>query len=86
MGVKKISARWLKASRTLKKEDQIYGQILAEMAKMHSNQVLSSNIMIKELIFAIFLIITKYVGQPIMSLSAILEVSRQVPQQHLLFI
>ena len=33
-----ISARWLKASRALKKEDQIYGQRLAEMVKMHSSE------------------------------------------------
>ncbi len=30
MGAKDVSARWLKASRALKKEDQIYGQMLAE--------------------------------------------------------
>ena len=35
---KDVSARWLKASRALKKEDQIYGQRLAEMVKMHSNE------------------------------------------------
>jgi hypothetical protein len=33
MAVKEVSARWLKASKALKKEDQIYGQRLAEMAK-----------------------------------------------------
>ena len=33
MGVKEVSDRWLKASRALKKKDQIYGQKLAEMAK-----------------------------------------------------
>ena len=38
MGVKEVSARWLKASRALKKEDQIYGQRLAEMVKKHSNE------------------------------------------------
>ncbi len=38
MGVKNVSARWLKASRTLQKEDQIYGQRLAEMAKKHSSE------------------------------------------------
>lgn len=38
MGVKGVSSRWLKASRTLKNEDQIYGQMLAEMAKMHSSE------------------------------------------------
>ena len=38
MGVKDVSARWLKASRALKKEDQIYGQKLAEMAKKHSSE------------------------------------------------
>jgi hypothetical protein len=38
MGVKDVSVRWLKASRALKKEDQIYGQRLAEMAKTHSSE------------------------------------------------
>ena len=32
MRVKDVSARWLKATRALKKEDQVYGQRLAEMA------------------------------------------------------
>jgi len=31
MYVKEVSARWLKASRALKKEDQIYGQKVAEL-------------------------------------------------------
>ena len=38
MGTKEVSARWLKASRALKKEDQIYGQRLAEMTKKHSSE------------------------------------------------
>jgi hypothetical protein len=38
MGAKEVSARWLKASRALKKEDQVYGQTLAEMAKKHSSE------------------------------------------------
>jgi hypothetical protein len=38
MAVKEVSARWLKASKALKKEDQIYGQRLAEMAKKHSSE------------------------------------------------
>ncbi|VVB62643.1 Uncharacterised protein [uncultured archaeon] len=38
MGAKEVSARWLKASRALKKDDLIYGQGLAEMAKMHSSE------------------------------------------------
>lgn len=38
MGAKDVSARWLKASRALKKEDQEYGQRLAEMAKKHSSE------------------------------------------------
>ena len=38
IGVKDVSARWLKASRALKKEDQIYGQRLAEMVKKHSSE------------------------------------------------
>ena len=36
--MKDVSARWLKASRTLKKEDQVYGQKVAEMAKKHSSE------------------------------------------------
>lgn len=36
MGVKDVSVRWLKASKALKKEDQIYGQKLSEMATKHS--------------------------------------------------
>jgi hypothetical protein len=35
MGIKDVSARWLKASRALKKEDRVYGQKVAEMAKKH---------------------------------------------------
>jgi hypothetical protein len=38
MGVKDVSARWLKASKALKKADQVYGQRLAKMAKMHSSE------------------------------------------------
>jgi hypothetical protein len=38
MGIKDASARWLKASKALKKEDQVYGQRLAEMANKHSNE------------------------------------------------
>jgi hypothetical protein len=38
MGVKDVSARWLKASKALKKEDQVCGQRLAEMAKKHSSE------------------------------------------------
>jgi hypothetical protein len=38
MGVKDVSARWLKASRALKKEDQVYGQKIAEMARKHSSE------------------------------------------------
>jgi hypothetical protein len=38
MGAKEVSARWLKASRALKKDDQVYGQRVAEMAKKHSSE------------------------------------------------
>jgi hypothetical protein len=38
MGVKDVSARWLKASKALKKEDQVFGQRLAEMARKHSSE------------------------------------------------
>ncbi len=38
VGAKDVSERWLKATRALKKEDQVYGQRLAEMAKKHSSE------------------------------------------------
>ena len=38
MGIKDVSARWLKASKALKKENQVYGQTLAEMVKKHSSE------------------------------------------------
>jgi hypothetical protein len=38
MGAKEVSARWMKTSKALKKEDQVYGQKIAEMAKMHSSE------------------------------------------------
>jgi hypothetical protein len=38
MGAKGISARWLKAGRALKKEDQAYSRKLAEMASKHSSE------------------------------------------------
>ena len=38
MGSHEVAARWLKASRALRREDQIYGQRLAEMAKIHSSE------------------------------------------------
>ncbi len=36
MAVNDVSARWMKASKALKKEDQVYGQMIVEMAKRHS--------------------------------------------------
>jgi hypothetical protein len=38
MGIKDVSARWLKASRAFKKEDQVYGQKVAQMAQKHSSE------------------------------------------------
>lgn len=38
MGVKDVSARWLKACKALKKEDQVYGQKVSEMARKHSSE------------------------------------------------
>jgi hypothetical protein len=38
MGTKEVSYKWMKASRALKKEDQVYGQRLAGMAKKHSSE------------------------------------------------
>jgi len=38
MGSQEVSQRWIKASRALSKDDQIFGQRLAEMAKIHSSE------------------------------------------------
>jgi hypothetical protein len=38
MGSQEVAQRWLKASRALSKDDQIYGRRLAEMAKTHSSE------------------------------------------------
>ena len=38
MGAKEVSEMWLKASKALKQEDQVLGQKLAEMARMHSSE------------------------------------------------
>jgi hypothetical protein len=38
MGSQEVAQRWLKASRALNKDDQIYGQKLAEMIKMYSSE------------------------------------------------
>ncbi len=38
MGVKDVAARRLKASKALKKEDRIYRQMVAEMAKKHLSE------------------------------------------------
>jgi hypothetical protein len=38
LGAKEVSARWVKAGRALKKEDQVYAFRLAEMAKKHSSE------------------------------------------------
>lgn len=38
MGAKEVSARWLKTSKDLKKEDQICGEKLAGMVKKHSSE------------------------------------------------
>jgi hypothetical protein len=38
MGVKEISERWLRARRALRREDQVYAERLAEMAKRHASE------------------------------------------------
>lgn len=38
MGAKDASARWTKAARAMKKEDQVYALRLAEMARKHSSE------------------------------------------------
>lgn len=38
MGSQEVAQRWLKASRALSKDDQVYGQKLAGMVKVHSSE------------------------------------------------
>ena len=38
MGIKDVSARWLKATKAIEKEDQIYGQKLAVTAKIRPSE------------------------------------------------
>ena len=38
MGVQEVSARWARAGRALKKEDQSCAEKLAQMAKIHSSE------------------------------------------------
>ena len=38
MGIKEVSARWSRAGRGLRKEDQICGRKLSDMAKKHSSE------------------------------------------------
>ena len=39
MEVRKIAERWMKTARVLKKEERVYAEKLAEMAKKHSSEV-----------------------------------------------
>ena len=38
MGAQDVSVRWARASRAMKKEDQVYSQELARMAKKHYSE------------------------------------------------
>jgi hypothetical protein len=38
MGVKNTTERWLRASRALKREDQVYARKIVDMAKRHSSE------------------------------------------------
>jgi len=38
MGVNRISDRWARSARALKREDQKYGERLVELAKMHASE------------------------------------------------
>lgn len=42
MGVNELSARWARTGRALKKEDQAYAKVLADMAKKHSSEAFYS--------------------------------------------
>ena len=38
MGVKELADRWFRTRRALRKEDQVYAERLADMAKRHSSE------------------------------------------------
>jgi predicted Zn-dependent protease len=38
MGVAELSGRWLRARRALRREDQIFAERLADMAKRHASE------------------------------------------------
>jgi hypothetical protein len=64
MGVKDVSARWLKASRALKKEDQIYGQKLAEMSRKHSSEAFYAlDDPLEAAVFSVLLELVKEMGK-----------------------
>jgi len=38
MGVNRIADRWARSTRALKREDQKFGEMLVELAKMHASE------------------------------------------------
>jgi predicted Zn-dependent protease len=42
MGVAELAGRWLRARRALRREDQIFAERLAEMAKRHASEGFSA--------------------------------------------
>ncbi len=62
MAVKDVPARWLKASRSLNKEGQVYGQMIAEMAKKHSSKAFYAlDDPLEAAVFSVLVEITKLV-------------------------
>ena len=65
MGVKEVSARWAKAGRALKKDDQIYATKLSDMAKKHSSEAFyAMDDPLEAAVFSVLIEILKDTGNP----------------------
>ncbi len=60
MGVKDLAGRWLRARRALRREDQVYAERLAEMAKRHASEGFDAfDDPLEAAVFSVFLEILK---------------------------
>jgi len=60
MGVKDLAGRWLMARRALRREDQVYAERRAEMAKRHASEGFDAfDDPLEAAVFSVFLEILK---------------------------
>ena len=55
MGVQELSTRWLKARRALWKDNQVYADRLAEMAKRHTGELSAFDDPLEAAVFSVFI-------------------------------